>query len=115
MFTGTNAGSGGIGNAVRVDGFESWTIDEEGFIAASLGSDDAEVRRLDTARSRSGTCAATRGFLTAAQWNPLTARTSFETAGRGRRSAPPLNVRWGKVPHRGSSHLPAETSSVQVL
>jgi uncharacterized protein (TIGR02246 family) len=41
-FTGTNTGPGGTGNAVRVDGFESWTIDEDGLIAASLGSYDAE-------------------------------------------------------------------------
>ncbi len=41
-FTGTNTGPGGTGNAVRVDGFESWTIDEEGLIAASIGSYDAE-------------------------------------------------------------------------
>ena len=41
-FTGTNTGPGGTGNAVRVDGFESWTIDEAGLIAASIGSYDAE-------------------------------------------------------------------------
>ena len=41
-FTGTNTGPGGTGNAVRVKGYESWTIDEHGLIAASLGSYDAE-------------------------------------------------------------------------
>ena len=41
-FTGTNTGPGGTGNAVRVDGFESWTIDEDGLIAASIGSYDAD-------------------------------------------------------------------------
>lgn len=41
-FTGTNTGPGGTGNAVRVDGFESWTLAEDGFIAASIGSYDAE-------------------------------------------------------------------------
>ena len=41
-FTGTNTGPGGTGNAVRVDGFESWRIDEDGLIAASIGSYDAE-------------------------------------------------------------------------
>ncbi len=41
-FTGTNTGPGGTGNAVRVDGFESWTLDEDGLIAASIGSYDAE-------------------------------------------------------------------------
>jgi predicted ester cyclase len=40
-FTGTNTGPGGTGNAVRVDGFEEWTIDEDGLIAASLGHYDA--------------------------------------------------------------------------
>ena len=48
-FTGTNTGPGGTGNAVRVDGSELWTIDEDGFIAASLGSYDAEeyARQLE--------------------------------------------------------------------
>jgi len=41
-FTGTNTGPGGTGKAVRVDGFESWTIDTDGLIAASIGSYDAE-------------------------------------------------------------------------
>ena len=41
-FTGTNTGPGGTGNAVRVNGFESWTLDEDGLIAASVGSYDAE-------------------------------------------------------------------------
>jgi uncharacterized protein (TIGR02246 family) len=41
-FTGTNTGPGGTGKAVRVHGYESWTIDEDGLIAASLGTYDAE-------------------------------------------------------------------------
>lgn len=41
-FTGTNTGPGGTGRAVRMDGFEAWTIDEQGLIAASLGSYDAQ-------------------------------------------------------------------------
>ena len=41
-FTGTNTGPGGTGNAVRVDGFESWTISEGGLIDTSIGSYDAE-------------------------------------------------------------------------
>lgn len=41
-FTGTNTGPGGTGNAVRVKGLESWTIDEAGLIAASLGTYDAD-------------------------------------------------------------------------
>ncbi len=40
-FTGTNTGPGGIGNAVRVDGYEEWTIDGDGLIAASSGHYDA--------------------------------------------------------------------------
>ena len=41
-FTGTNTGPGGTGNAVRVHGFESWMIGEDGLIAASIGSYDAD-------------------------------------------------------------------------
>jgi SnoaL-like polyketide cyclase. len=45
-FTGTNTGPGGTGKAVRVSGFEEWTIDDEGLIAASLGHyDQAEYAR----------------------------------------------------------------------
>ena len=40
-FTGTNTGPGGTGNAVRVDGFESWTLDDDGLIKASIGTYDA--------------------------------------------------------------------------
>jgi uncharacterized protein (TIGR02246 family) len=40
-FTGTNTGPGGAGNAVRVKGFESWTLDEDGLISSSMGSYDA--------------------------------------------------------------------------
>ena len=42
IFTGTNTGPGGTGNAVRVKGYESWIIDEDGLIAASLGTYDAD-------------------------------------------------------------------------
>lgn len=41
-FTGTNTGPGGTGKSVRVSGFEEWTMDERGLIAASLGHYDAE-------------------------------------------------------------------------
>lgn len=41
-FTGTNTGPGGTGNSVRVDGLESWTLDEDGLIARSVGTFDAE-------------------------------------------------------------------------
>jgi predicted ester cyclase len=40
-FTGTNTGPGGTGNAVRVTGYEEWTISAEGLIAASRGHYDA--------------------------------------------------------------------------
>jgi nuclear transport factor 2 (NTF2) superfamily protein len=45
-FTGRNTGPGGTGNAVRVVGYEEWTIDDEGLIAASSGHyDQAEYAR----------------------------------------------------------------------
>jgi nuclear transport factor 2 (NTF2) superfamily protein len=40
-FTGTNTGPGGTGNSVRVVGYEEWTIDHDGLIAASVGQYDA--------------------------------------------------------------------------
>ena len=40
-FTGTNTGPGGTGNSVRVVGYEEWTIDDDGLIAASVGQYDA--------------------------------------------------------------------------
>jgi uncharacterized protein (TIGR02246 family) len=40
-FTGTNTGPGGTGNSVRVVGYEDWTIDDDGLIAASSGHYDA--------------------------------------------------------------------------
>lgn len=40
-FTGTNTGPGGTGHAVRVSGYEEWTIDADGPIAASAGHYDA--------------------------------------------------------------------------
>jgi uncharacterized protein (TIGR02246 family) len=45
-FTGTNTGPGGTGNAVRVTGYEEWTIGDDGLIAASSGHyDQAEYTR----------------------------------------------------------------------
>ena len=38
--TGTNAGPGGTGRAVRISGFEQWTIGDDGLITASLGHYD---------------------------------------------------------------------------
>jgi len=40
-FTGTNTGPGGTGNTVRVSGYEEWTLDGDGLIAASHGHYDA--------------------------------------------------------------------------
>ena len=39
--TGTNNGPGGTGNAVRISGFEEWTIGAAGLILKSLGHFDA--------------------------------------------------------------------------
>lgn len=45
-FTGTNTGPGGTGNAVRISGYEEWTLGEDGLIAASKGHyDEAEYNR----------------------------------------------------------------------
>jgi len=44
--TGTKTGPGGSGRQVRISGFEEWTIDDDGLIAASLGHyDQAEWDR----------------------------------------------------------------------
>jgi len=47
--TGSNTGPGGTGNAVRVSGYEEWTIDDDGLIAASLGHYDQDeyARQLE--------------------------------------------------------------------
>jgi hypothetical protein len=37
---GTNSGPGGTGNAVRISGFEEWTMGEDGLIAQSYGHYD---------------------------------------------------------------------------
>jgi hypothetical protein len=37
---GTNTGTGGKGNRVRVSGYEEWTIGSDGLIAASQGHFD---------------------------------------------------------------------------
>ncbi|HYL72363.1 MAG TPA: nuclear transport factor 2 family protein [Candidatus Dormibacteraeota bacterium] len=39
--TGTNTGPGGTGNAVRISGYEEWTLGTDGLIASSLGHFDA--------------------------------------------------------------------------
>jgi hypothetical protein len=44
--TGTNTGPGGTGKAVRIHGYEEWTIGADGLIASSLGHyDEAEYAR----------------------------------------------------------------------
>ena len=43
---GTNSGPGGTGNAVRISGFEEWTIGGDSLIAKSVGHyDQAEYDR----------------------------------------------------------------------
>jgi len=39
--TGTNTGPGGTGKAVRLSGYEEWTLDPSGLIERSLGHFDA--------------------------------------------------------------------------
>ena len=39
--TGTNTGPGGTGNAVRINGFEKWTMSPDGLVAESSGNFDA--------------------------------------------------------------------------
>ena len=44
--TGTNTGPAGTGKAVRISGYEEWTIGNDGLIAKSLGHfDEAEYQR----------------------------------------------------------------------
>ena len=46
IWTGTNTGPGGTGQAVRIKGHEEWTIDADGLIAESKGHyDEAEYQR----------------------------------------------------------------------
>ena len=45
-WTGTNTGPGGTGNAVDLQGFEQWLLDDDGLILESRGHmDDAEYQR----------------------------------------------------------------------
>lgn len=45
-WTGTNSGPSGTGNAVYIQGYEQWTLDEDGLILQSLGYyDEAEYQR----------------------------------------------------------------------
>jgi uncharacterized protein (TIGR02246 family) len=44
--TGTNTGPGGTGRAVRISGYEAWTMGNDGLIAGSQGHyDEAEYQR----------------------------------------------------------------------
>jgi steroid delta-isomerase-like uncharacterized protein len=46
IWTGTNSGPGGTGNAVRMIGYEEWTLSATGLIAESKGHfDEAEYER----------------------------------------------------------------------
>jgi SnoaL-like polyketide cyclase len=43
---GTNTGPGGTGNHVRMSGFETWTMGDNGLVASSVGTfDQAEYER----------------------------------------------------------------------
>ena len=45
-WTGTNTGPGGTGKAVRISGYEEWTLSADGLIAESKGHyDEAEYQR----------------------------------------------------------------------
>ncbi len=45
-FSGAHTGPEGTGNAVRISGYEEWTLGEDGLIAASKGHfDEAEYNR----------------------------------------------------------------------
>lgn len=45
-WTGTNTGPGGTGNAVDLEGYERWTLDDDGLILESLGHfDEAEYQQ----------------------------------------------------------------------
>ena len=45
-WTGTNTGPGGNGNSVDLQGYELWTLDEDGLILRSLGNFDKDEYQL---------------------------------------------------------------------
>ena len=46
IWTGTNTGPGGTGKAVRITGYEEWTLGSDGLIAQSTGHfDEADYQR----------------------------------------------------------------------
>jgi len=54
-WTGTNTGPGGTGKAVRISGYEEWTIGPDGLIAESKGHfDEAEYQRQLKASTPTG-------------------------------------------------------------
>ncbi len=52
--TGTNTGSGGTGNHVKISGCEIWQIDADGLITESIGSFDAEEYAIQIANGVCG-------------------------------------------------------------
>jgi SnoaL-like protein len=53
-WTGTNTGPGGTGKAVRISGYEEWTLGPHGLIVESKGHfDEAEYRRQLSLRTHS--------------------------------------------------------------
>jgi len=54
-FTGTNTGPGGTGNAVRVSGYEEWTLAPDGLIADSRGHYDQNEYDRQLAHGVDGT------------------------------------------------------------
>lgn len=51
---GHNTGPGGTGAHVRISGYESWRIGQDGFIAESLGHFDADDWERQIAQSETG-------------------------------------------------------------
>ena len=52
--TGTNTGPGGTGNAVRISGYEKWTMGPDGLVAESSGNFNAEEYEQQLAGGSSG-------------------------------------------------------------
>lgn len=53
--TGTNTGPGGTGRSIRISGYEEWTLNEAGLIAASKGHFDADAYRRQLEHGADGT------------------------------------------------------------
>lgn len=52
--TGTNSGPDGTGNAVRISGYEKWTMGADGLVAESSGNFNAEEYERQLAGGSSG-------------------------------------------------------------